>query len=115
MNTFFSVLGRTSLKPMASAVSVHLAVNRRCASTRQLSVRLSPKTLPFPQNEETKSIIKEMRANLLESTQNMVFSVQWILYFVGGYYVQKEKKMVLDVPDLTGFKVTLSVPLLFVA
>lgn len=56
-----------------------------------------------------------MRANLLESTQNMVFSVQWILYIVGGYYVQKEKKMVLDVPDLTGFKVTLSVPLLFVA
>lgn len=47
--------------------------------------------------------------------QARYFPIQWLLYLVGGYYVQKEKKMVLDVPDLTGFKVALSASLLCVA
>ena len=56
------------------------------------------------------SIIRETRADPQEDIPSMVNPFRFILTVVGRYIVQKEKTMVLDVPDLTGFKVDLILP-----
>ncbi|KAK8822991.1 hypothetical protein WA556_001882, partial [Blastocystis sp. ATCC 50177/Nand II] len=83
MNAFFSVLGRTSLKPMASA----MRFNKTTLGTS------FPKNAPLSPKRGNKEYYKGNGCKPAgKHTKH------------GGYYVQKEKKMVLDVPDLTGFK-----------
>ena len=61
------------------------------------------------------SIIRETLADRLEDIQSTVSPFWFIVTVVGRYIVQNEKTMVLDVPDLTGFKVDFILPLLCVA
>ena len=51
------------------------------------------------------SIIRETHVDLPEDIQSMVKPYTFTIIVVGRYIVQNEKTMVLDVPDLTGFKV----------
>ena len=56
------------------------------------------------------SIIRETHVDLPEDIQSMVKPYTFTIIVVGRYIVQNEKTMVLDVPDLTGFKVDLILP-----
>lgn len=106
MNSFLSVLGRSTLKPMVGAVGNELeSLIASCGSTSSRWALPFRRTRRCLRSAAIASTTRETAADRLDGTRSMVNGRLKRLTGVGRYIVQEEKKMVLDVPDLTGFKV----------
>ena len=106
MNSFLNVLGRSTLKPMVGAVGNDLeSIIASCGSTSSRWALPFRRILLCLRSVAIASITRETAADRQEDIPSTVDNSLEVLIGVGRYIVQEEKKMVLDVPDLTGFKV----------
>ena len=106
MNSFLNVLGRSTLKPMVGAVGNDLeSIIASCGSISSRWALPFRRILLCLRSVAIASITRETAADRQEDIPSTVDNSLEVLIGVGRYIVQEEKKMVLDVPDLTGFKV----------